>query len=264
MPAIITGDDESPKTGSMGKVESKWMRSSSAEAENLMKSFGSDVNPGIKSIVKNILLNSNIPEDKIGKLKINFSSNGVEELGFDKDAVFFNDDFPVKYIGENMYFITKLFRAKNVVIDIVDEGSENFDPSVLDAISGGLRYGNKTETSQGNKMVIEILHMIYGYEYVPLKIERVSDYSMIMYLGEHKEVGMNSIKSVQTLEGVPFDFFVRFTSPLLEESLLVKVSNVNPSANFRLGNREGYTLTYIEKAGNKVTLSLSGFMISFE
>jgi hypothetical protein len=264
LPAIMTGDGSDAKHGSMGKIESKWVSTSSAEAENLLKSFDSDESFSFKSIIKNILVSANIPKNKMAKLKVKFSSSGIEELSIDKDAVFFNDDFPSKYTGEKMFFITKLFRTKNVVIEITEEGSENFDPSVLEAISGGLRYGNKTETSQGNKMIIEILHLIYGYQYVTLKIEKVSDFSLTMYLGEHKDVGLNSIKSVQTLEGVPYDFFVRFKSDLLEESLLVKVSNVNTSANFRLGNRESYSLKYIEKAGNQVTLSLSGFMVSFE
>jgi hypothetical protein len=51
---------------------------------------------------------------------------------------------------------------------------------------------------------------------------------------------------------------------LLDESLLVKVSNANPSAKFRIGNRESYTLNYVEKAGNKVTLTISGFGVSVE
>ena len=264
LPAILTEADGTPKTGSMGKLESKWVQSNSEGAETLLQSFASGADIGINPLIRGILVNANIPENKINRIKINFSSSGIEELGIDKDAVFFNDDFPAKYLGEKMFLITKLFRTKNAVIELVDGSSEIFDPAVTAAISDGLRFGNKTETNQGNKMIIEILHLVYGYEYIPLSINRVEAYSVTMYLGEYKDIELNSIKNIQTLEGVPYDFFVRFASDLLEEPLLVKVSNVNPTANFRIGSREAYSLTYTEKAGNKVTVSISGFKINFE
>ena len=244
-------------------MESKWVSSSSANGETLLKSF-SAASDGVREMIRTVLGSANIPQSKINQITINFSSSGIEELGINKDSVFFKDNFAAKYPGEKLFIITKLFRTKNVRIELVDGSAADFDPAVTDAISGGLRFGNKTESMQGNKMIIEILNMTYGYEYVPIKINKVDDYSVTMYLGEYKEISLNSIKTVQTLEGVPYDFFVRFKSDLLDESLLVKVSNGNPSANFRIGSRECYTLNYVEKAGNKVTLTINGFGVIVE
>jgi hypothetical protein len=261
---VLTEENGNPKTQGVNPMESKWVHSSSQPAENLLKTFSASTDAGIRKMIHDVLVSANIAESKINQITINFSSSGIEELAIEKDSVFFKDDFASKYTGESLFLITKLFRTKNAKIELVDQGAEYFDSGVMDALSEGLRFGGKTESKLENKLTIEILNLTYGYEYIPITINRTSDYTETMYLGEYKDITLNSIKTVQTLEGVPYDFFVRFKSNLLDESLLVKVSNVNPTANFRIGNRESYNLKYVEKAGNKVTLSISGFGVSVQ
>lgn len=264
IPSVLTELDGIPKTTGLSTLEAKWVASSSGTGETLLQSFSVGPDAGIIQTIKNVLTNANIPETKINQIKINFTSSGIEEISINKDSVFFSDEFVTIYQSDNLFLITKLFRTKNARIELVDGAATDFDPAVMDAISSGLRFGNKTESKQENKMIIEIQNLIYGHEYIPIIINRFEDRSETTILGVYHDLNLNSIKTVQTLEGVPYDFFVRFKSDLLDESLLVKVSNVNTTAKFRIGKRESYILKYVEKAGNKVTLTISGFSINFQ
>ncbi len=264
LPSVLTDENATPKTTGMGSIESKWVQSTSANAESLLGSFSSSADIGINQMIKDIMVNANIPEGKISQIKINFSSSGVEERSIDKDAVAFGDDFPVKYPGENMFLMNKLYRTKNAVIELTDGSSADFDPGVKDAFSEGLRFGNKTETVQGNKMVIEILYLMYAYEYVPLNISRLVDRSLVLPLYQTTDVGLNSIANISVGEGAQqYDYLVKVGSNVSAKPIEFRISNVNPKSNFRVGGKEGYTLTYIESGGNKVTFSISGFVISF-
>src|SRR4030095_3710402 len=264
LPALLTEEEGTPKTTGLGNLESKWVLGSSGTGESLLQSFKSATDAGIHQIIKSILLNANIPEVKITQIKISFSSSGNEELGIDKNAVLFKDDFPVKYEADRMFLITKLFRTKNVKIELTDEHSEEFDQAVSSAISDGLRYGNKTESTVGDKMTIEIPFLTYGYERVPFSVNRVSDSRITLILGVLTEVGLNSIATLKALEGNPGDYFMRVGNDLLPQPVEFNVSTENRKANFRLGNGEVYSLTLFEKTGNKINVSISGYKINFE
>jgi hypothetical protein len=263
LPSVLTEENGTPKTAGVAAIETKWVQSSAPSAESLLQTFTSSSDIGIRKIINDILTSANIPESKTSQLKINFTGSGIEERSIDKDAVVFSDDFAVKYTAESMFIITKLYRTKNVVIELTDGSSADFDPAVKDALSGGLRFGNKTETIQGNKMVIEIPHMIYAYEYVPITITRTVDKGMTLPLYMTSDFSLNSITSITLAEGAPYDFFVGVNSSAVPKPVEFRISNVNPKMNFRAGGREGYTLTYIEMGGNKVTFSISGFAVSF-
>lgn len=263
LPALLTEENSLPKTAGVAPVETKWVQSSVANAEALLQTFSSSPDIGIKKMINDVLTGANIPEGKISRLKIKFTSAGIEERSIDKDAVIFSDDFAVKYPAESMFIITKLYRTKNVVIEITEENVSDIDQAVTGALSGGLMFGNKTETIQGNKMVIEIQHMIYAYEYQPMNIIRTADKSMTLPLYMTSDFSLNSITSITLAEGMPYDFFVGVNSSAVPNPVEFRVSNVNPKMNFRVGPREAYTLTYIEKSGNKVTFSISGFTVTF-
>jgi hypothetical protein len=263
LPSVLTEENGTPKTTGMVSIESKWVQSTSANAVSLLESFSSSTEIGIKKVINDILISANIPEGKISQLKVSFSSSGIEERGIDKEAAVFGEDFSFKYPGEKMYLITKLYRTKNAVIELTDAGSEVFDPAVKDALSEGLRFGNKTETIQGNKMIIEIIGLMYAYEYFPFNISRIVDQSLVISEYFANEVGINSIGSMTVTEFGPNDYFVKIVSPVVQLPIEFKISDVNPKANFRVGGREGYTLKFIEMGGNKVTFLISGFMISF-
>lgn len=263
LPAILTDTNGVPKTGSMATVESKWVPSPNSNAENLLSIFSTSSEIGIRLMIKNVLASANIPEGKISQVTINFSSSGIEERSIDKDAVIFKDDFAVKYPGESMFLITKLYRTKNSIIELTDGSSADFDLAVKDAISEGLRIGNKTETIQGNKMIIEVPHFTYAYEYVPLNIERTVDKTVSVALYNTTNIGLNSFSTLTVTEGAEYDFFIGIGSEALPKPIELKLSNVNTTASFKIGGKEGYTLTYIEKSGNNVTFNISGYKISF-
>lgn len=264
LPAILTEEDGTPKTNGIGNLESKWVQSSSATAESLLQSFTSGTDFGIKHIIKSILVNANIPESRINQLKISFSSIGVDEVSIDKDAVVFKDDFPAKYQEDKMFLITKLYRAKNVKIELTDGNSETFDPAVSAVISDGVRFGNKTESNLGNKMTIELPLLIYGFERSPFIVNRVADHRVTLILGVLTDAGLNSITTLKALEGAPNDFFMKVGSNLLPQPVEFNVSSEKRTTSFRLGNGEMYSLTFFEKTGNKLTVSISGFKINFE
>lgn len=261
LPAVMTEENGAPKTGSLGTIDAKWSASTDADAESLLQTFSTSTDIGIRQLIKDILVSANIPEAKINKIKIGFKSSGAEELAIDKDAVTFKDDFVSKYPGENMFLVTKLFRTKNVMVELTEEGASDFDPAVKDAISGGLRYGNKTETVEGNKMITEIASLTYGYEYVPLTIEKAAETEITLTIDMPKDFSMFSITSILLREGVPFDFFMNITSSALSKVLEFKMSDKNNKASFRIGGKEGYTMIYTGKIGQKVSFTISGYKI---
>lgn len=263
IPLILTEENGIPKTSGLSAVETKWTQSTTANIDGLLQSFSSSTDIGIKKTIKDILVKANIPEAKINSLKIVFKSSGIEERYVDKDAVNFSDDFAVKYPGENMFLINKLYRTKNAVIELTDGGSAEFDPSIKDALSEGLRFGNKTETVQDNKMIIEVQQLVFAYENIPMNISRIADMSLLIPEYFATDVGLNSIGSMTVTEFGPNDYFVKVISPAVQLPIEFKISDVNPKANFRVGGREAYIIKYLEISGNKVSFSISGFAVSF-
>lgn len=263
LPSVLIEENGTPKTSGMGLIESRWVQSSSSDAEALLQTFSSSNDAGIMKMIYDILRGASIPEDKIGKLKINFSSNGIEERGIDKDSVKFSDDFAAKYPAENMFLITKLYRTKSVVIEITDAASAEFDPAVKTALSEGLRFGNKSESANENKMRIEIASLVFAYENVPMTISRITDRNIVVPQYFASDVGINSIGNMTVTEFGPNDYFVKIVSPAVNSPVEFKISNANPTANFKIGGRESYTIKYIDISGNKVTFSISGFAVSY-
>ena len=263
LPSVLIEESGTPKTSGMGMIETKWMQSSSESAEALLQSFSSSNDVGIKKMIKDILVSASIPEDKINKLSINFSSSGIEERGIIKDSVKFSDDFAVKYPAENMFLITKLYRTKGVVIEITEAGSTAFDPAVMSVLSEGLRFGNKTESANENKLRIEIVSLVFAYENVPISISRITDQNIVIPEYFASEVGINSIGNMTVTEFGPNDFFVKIVSPAVNSPVEFRISAANPTASFKVGGKESYTIKYIDISGNKVTFSISGFAVSF-
>lgn len=263
LPSVITEETGTPKTSGMGIIESKWIQTTSANSEALLQSFSSSGDVGIKKMINDILVNASIPADKINKLSIDFSSSGIEERGIDKDSVKFSDDFAVKYPAENMFLITKLYRTKDVVIEITEAGSTAFDPAVKSALSEGLRFGNKTESANDNKMRIEIVSLVFAYENVPMIISRITDQNIVVPEYFATDIGINSIGNMTVTEYGPNDYFVKIVSPAVNAPVEFKISSANPIANFKVGGKESYTIKYIDISGNKVTFSISGFAVSF-
>jgi len=263
LPSVIQDENSAPKTGSMGILESKWAASSNADAETLLQTYSNSSEIGIRKIINDILINANISPDMISKLQINFTSSGIEERIIDKDAVVFNDDFAVKYPAENMFLLTKLYRSKNAVIDITETGATAFNPDIKNALSEGLRFGNKTETTLENKLLVEIQNLVFAFEYVPLKIERVSDKSLVVPMYYTVDIGLNGISTMTVTEYSENNLHVKVGSENITKPAEFKISNTEPKNTFRVGNREAYSITYIESSGNKVTFSISGFSVSF-
>jgi hypothetical protein len=263
LPSVMLEDNGIPKTNGMGIMESKWISSSSANAEELLQSFSTSSDIGIRKMINDILINASIPEDKISKIKVNFISSGIEERGINKEDVIFSDDFAVKYPQDNMLLLTKLYRTKNVKIELTEEGAAEFDPVIKNAISEGLRFGNKTESTNENKMMIEIASLVFAYENVPMSISRLAEKSLVVPEYFASDVGINSIGSMTVTEYGPNDYFVKVVSPAAQKPVEFKISSANPTANFKVGGRESYAIKYIEISGNKVTFTISGYMVSF-
>ena len=161
-----------------------------------------------------------------------------------------------------MLLITKLYRTKTGVIELTEEGVADMDPAIKDAISGGLRYGNKSESVQGNKMIIEVGNLVYGYEYTPLVIEKTVERVETFPLFVVTPLSLNSISTVTITEGAPDEFYVKVASDAIALPAEFRLSPSNTVAGFKLGT-EGYTFTYKEKNGNKITIAINGFRISF-
>lgn len=263
LPSVLVDENSTPKTSSMGIMESKWVSSSTANAEALLQSFSASSDIGIKKMINDILTGANIPESKISKLKVSFTSSGIEERGIDKDSVIYNNDFAAKYTQDNMFLLTKLYRTKNVVIEITQEGVTEFDADIKNAISEGLRFGNKTESANENKMRIEIVSLVFAYENVPMTINRVSEQNIVVPEYFASDVGINSIGNMTVTEYGPNDYFVKIVSPAVNAPVEFKISSANPTANFKVGGKESYTIKYIDISGNKVTFAISGFAVSY-
>lgn len=263
LPSVLIEESGTPKSSGMGIIESKWIQSTSSDAEALLQSFSSSNEVGIKKMINDILISASIPDDKINKLSVNFSSSGIEERGIDKDSVKFSDDFAVKYPAENMFLITKLYRTKSVVIEITEAGSTEFDPAVMSALSEGLRFGNKTESANENKLRIEIVSLVFAYENVPMTIGRIADRNLVVPEYFATDIGINSIGNMTVTEFGPNDYFVKIVSPAVNAPVEFKISSANPTANFKVGGKESYTIKYLDISGNKVTFSISGFAVSY-
>jgi hypothetical protein len=264
LPSVLIEESSPPKTSGIGKIESKWVQTSSANAEVMLQTFSSSTDAGLRKMINDILTRANISEEKTGKLVINFSSSGIDEQAIDKDSVKFSDDFAVKYPNESMFLITKLYRTKNAIIEITDAASEEFDPAVKDALSEGLRFGNKTESANENKFTIEIQNLVFAYEYQPFNISRTVDKIIVVPLYYITDIGLNSIANMSITEGAEYEYYVKVDSDVLSKPVEFRISNVNPKTSFRIGGTEAYTMTYIEASGNKVTFSISGFSIIYQ
>ncbi len=263
LPSVLAEESGTPKSSGLGIIETKWMQTSSENAEALLQSFSSSNDVGIKKMINNILVGANIPEEKINKLSVNFSSSGIEEREIDKDSVKFSEDFALKYPAENLFLITKLYRTKGVVIEISEAGTKEFDPAVMSALSEGLRFGNKTESSNENKLRIEIVSLVFAFEKVPMTINRVAEQNIIIPEYFASEVGINSIGNMTVTEFGPNDYFVKIVSPAVNAPIEFRISGANPTASFKVGGKESYTIKYIDISGNKVTFSISGFAVSY-
>lgn len=263
LPSVLAEESGTPKSSGLGIIETKWMQTSSENAEALLHSFSSSNDVGIKKMINNILVGANIPEEKINKLSVNFSSSGIEEREIDKDSVKFSEDFALKYPAENLFLITKLYRTKGVVIEISEAGTTEFDPAVMSALSEGLRFGNKTESSNENKLRIEIVSLVFAFEKVPMTINRVAEQNIIIPEYFASEVGINSIGNMTVTEFGPNDYFVKIVSPAVNAPIEFRISGANPTASFKVGGKESYTIKYIDISGNKVTFSISGFAVSY-
>ena len=263
LPSVLIEENGTPKTNGMGIMESKWIQSSSPNAEELLQSFSTSSDIGIRKMISEILINASIPEDKISKIKVNFTSSGIEERGINKEDVIFSDDFAVKYPQDNMLLLTKLYRTKNVKVELTEDGAADFDPVIKNAISEGLRFGNKTESTNENKMMIEIASLVFAYENVPMNISRLAEKNLVVPEYFASDVGINSIGSMTVTEYGPYDYFVKIISPASQKPVEFKISSANPTANFKVGGRESYNIKYIEISGNKVTFTISGYMVSF-
>lgn len=264
LPAILSESDGTTKNTSLGSIDAKWVHSSSETAASLLQSFNNDKDFGIKQIIRNILLSANIPENMINQLRINFTSGTIEELSIDKDAVFFKDDFVIKYKEDRMFLLTKLFRTKNVKIEIIQENSPELDPTVSAALSEGIRFGNKTESTLGNTMIIELPILTFGFEKSPFTVSRIEDKRASIILGVLTDISINTINSLKALEGAKNDIFMKVGSSVLPQIVEFNVSIESPTNTFRINGKEFYSLRFVELFGNKFTLSLTGFMISFE
>ncbi|MBZ0202871.1 MAG: hypothetical protein K8I03_07635 [Ignavibacteria bacterium] len=264
MPLVMPEENGIPKSSGLVPIETKWIQLTDANIEGLLQLFSSSSEIGINKLIKDIFINANIPESKLNQLKIRFTSTGIEERSIDKDAVVFSDDFAAKYPTENLLLVTKLYRTKNAVIELTDGGGAEFDQSVKDALSQGLRFGNKTETVLDNKMVIEIQHLVFAYESVPIAVTRIVDQNIVVPVYLATDVGINSIGSMTVTEFGENDYFVKVVSPATLQPVEFRISSGNPNAKFRVGGRESYTIKYLEISGNKVTFSISGFEISFK
>lgn len=264
LPLILTEENGIPKSSGVAAIETKWTPSAAANIEGLLQIFSSSNEIGINKLIKDVLVNANIPETKINQVKVRFTSQGIEERSVDKEVVVFSDDFAVKYPSENLLMTTKLYRTKNAVIELTDGSGAEFDQSVKEALSQGLRFGNKTETVQDSKMLIEIQHLVFAYESIPFTVNRVVDQNFVIPLYLAADVGINSIGSMTVTEFSENDYYVKVVSPVVQQPVEFRISSSSPTAKFRVGGRQSYTIKYIEVNGNKVTFSISGFEINFK
>ncbi|MCC6866765.1 MAG: hypothetical protein IT280_11475 [Ignavibacteria bacterium] len=264
LPSIITDNNSAPKSTGIVAVDSKWIASSQPAAISLLEEYSNSPDKGIRKIINDILLKANVSEELKNKLTIKFKSSGIEERGIDINNVSLKDDFAEKYSGDNLLMITKLFSTNNAVIEITESGAQQFNTELKNALSDGLRFGNKTETAVENKMIVEIQNLVFAYEYHNINIERLTDKELIVPLYYNVEIGINSISTMTVTEGLDNDLYVNVGSSILPKPVEFRISPVNPAVKFRVGGKEGYTIKYINVSGNKATFSLSGFNVKFQ
>ena len=263
LPSVIADENSTPKSTGLGIIESKWVPSTQPAAETLLETYSASPESGIRKIINDILVKANISGDNISKLNISFKSSGLEEKGIDKNDAVFNEDFAAKHPGDNLYLVTKLYRTNNAVIEITETGASEFNPEIKNAISEGLRFGNKTETALENRMLVEIQYLVFAFEYIPLTIERVSDKSLVVPMYYTVDIGLNGISTMTVTEYSQNNLHVNIGSASITKPVEFKISNTDPKNAFRVGSREAYSITFIESSGNKVTFSISGFSVSF-
>lgn len=263
LPSVLADENGVPKSTGLGIIETKWTTSSDPAAESMLESFSASSESGIKKIIGDILVKANISGENIARLKINFKSTGIEERGIDKNDVVFHEDFSVKYQADNLFLVTRLFRTGNAVLEITESGTSEFNPDTKNALSEGLRFGNKTETIVENRMVVEIQNLVFAYEYQPLSIERINDKEIYIPMYYDVDIGINSISGMTVTEGGKNEFYCSVRTKFSDNPVGFKISDTDQKFSFRAGNKESYTLKYIEAGGNKIKFLLSGFSVNF-
>lgn len=263
LPSVIVDENSNPKSTGLGIIESKWVSSSQPLAETLLDTYSNSADIGIRKIISDVLAKANLPADAIARLKIDFKSSGVQERGIDKDNAVFNEDFAAKYPQENLFLVTKLYRTNNAVIEITESGASEFKQDVKNALSEGLMFGNKTETTLQNIMRIEILNLVYAFEYQAMNIEHIADREIYIPMYYDVDIGINSITSMTVTEGGKNEYYCSIRTKFSDSPVGFKISDTDPKFSFRAGGKESYTLKFVEAGGNKIRFSLSGFSISF-
>ena len=204
-----------------------------------------------------------MPSEVTARLNINFKCTGIQERGIEKDNAVFNEDFAAKYPQENLFLVTKLYRTNNAVIEITESGASEFNKDVKSALSEGLMFGNKTETTLENKMLIEIQNLVYAFEYQAMNIEHIAEREIYIPMYYDVDIGINSITSMTVTEGGKNEYYCSVRTKFSEKPIGFKISDTDPKFSFRAGGKESYTLKFVEAGGNKIKFSLSGFSVSF-
>lgn len=263
LPSVIIDENSNPSSTGLGIIESKWVSSSQPVAESLLDTYSNSPDIGIRKIISDVLVRANVPAEIISKLNISFKSSGIEERGFDKNTTEFNQDFAAKYQQENLFLVTKLYRTNNAVIEITESGALEFNRDVKNALSEGLMFGNKTEKTQENKLLVEIHYLVYAFEFQPMNIEHIADRDIYIPMYYDVDIGINSITSMTVTEGGVNEFYCSVRTKFTEKPIGFKISETDPKFSFRAGGKESYTLKFVEAGGNKIKFSLSGFSVSF-
>ncbi len=264
LPSILEDEKSTPKSTGIAILESKWVQSTNPNTESLLQLFSNSQSDGIHKIIYDVLAKANIPPEKSGRLNINFTSTGTDEKVISINDAAYSDDFASKFTKDNLFIVDKLYRTNKAVIEITESGTVEFSQEISSALSEGLRFGNKTETIQDNKMIIEIQNLVYAYEYQPLIIERLTDQELVIPLYYNIDVGINSISSMIVTEGLQGDYYTKIISDKITKPIEFRISASSPSYSFRLGGKESYILKFIQMSGNKVTFSISGFCIKYQ
>lgn len=263
LPSVIIDENSNPSSTGLGIVESKWVSSSQPLAESLLDTYSNSPDVGIRKMISNVLANANLPADVTARLNISFKSSGIQERGIDKDMAVFNEDFAAKYPQENLFLVTKLYRTNNAVIEITESGASEFNKDVKNALSEGLMFGNKTETTLENKMLIEINNLVYAFEYQAMNIEHIAEREIYIPMYYDVEIGINSITSMTVTEGGKNEYYCSVRTKFSDKPIGFKISDTDPKFSFRAGGKESYMLKFVEAGGNKIKFSLSGFSVSF-
>ena len=263
LPSVIIDENSNPSSTGLGIIESKWVSSSQPLAETLLDTYSNSPDIGIRKIISNVLINANLPPEVTARLNINFKCTGIQERGIEKENAVFNEDFAAKYPQENLFLVTKLYRTNNAVIEITESGASEFNKDVKSALSEGLMFGNKTETTLENKMLIEIQNLVYAFEYQAMNIEHIAEREIYIPMYYDVDIGINSITSMTVTEGGKNEYYCSVRTKFSEKPIGFKISDTDPKFSFRAGGKESYTLKFVEAGGNKIKFSLSGFSVSF-